>query len=57
MIVVSVWCVPLGVHGGERDHPGQSQVQRAGLHVYRGGVLLRKHSILKSTGDEYKGVA
>ena len=39
MIVVSVWCLPLGVHGGERDHPGQSQVQRAGLHVYRGGPI------------------
>ena len=27
------------------------------MYTEGGWVLLRKHSIIKSTGDEYKGVA
>ena len=32
------------------------RVQSAGLYVNRGGGVLKKHSIIQSTRDEYKGV-
>ena len=37
-MVVKVWCVPLGVHGGEHDYPGQSSERRAVCKQGGGGI-------------------